>query len=125
MSEEKKEIIDDAAEEIEESDRRDFLKMAGKGALALAVVSALGALGGNNAGAQLGEEEEELAKPTPNIMRGVKVHKNMRLNVAKDASRKQFGISGPELGKVLQNEGLIPANIKNLGNAALHVSASW
>jgi len=126
MSEEKKEIIDDAAEEIEESDRRDFLKMAGKGALALAVVSALGTLGGNNVGAQGEDEgEEAVAKPTPNIMRGVKVHKNMRLNVAKDASRKQFGVSGPELGQVLRNEGLIPANIKNLGNAALHVSVSW
>jgi len=125
MSEEKKEIIDDAAEEIEESDRRDFLKMAGKGALALAVVSALGALGGNNAGAQEEEEEPVQAMPRANITKGVKVHRNMRLNVAKDASRKQFGISGPELGKVLQNEGLIPANIKNLGNAALHVSASW
>ena len=126
MSEEKKDIIDDAAEEMEESDRRDFLKMAGKGALAMAVVSALGALGGSAAEAQEEPPEEPVgARPRANIKRGVKVHRNMRLNVAKDASRKQFGISGPELGQVLQNEGLIPANVKNLGNAALHVSASW
>ena len=110
----KKEKLDDFAEEIDGSDQRDFLKLAGKGVLALALVSAIGASMDGNAAKT--EDDKKISART---------FGNMRLNVAKEESRKQFSLSGTELGKVLQNEGFIPGNVGNLGNAALHVSVSW
>jgi hypothetical protein len=117
MSKEEKEKLDDVSEETDGSDRRDFLKTAGKAAGAVALASAIGTL-----------MRDEAAASEPFIgqrQRRMEVVSNLKLNVAKDTSRKQFGLSGPELGQVLKNEGFIPGNVTNLGNAALHVSVSW
>ena len=120
------EELENMPEDEDGSDRRDFLKTAAKTAGAVALASAIGALIDGNADAQ-DEEEPMQMKPQPNIIlhRDARTFSNMRLNVAKDTSRKQFGLSGPELGQVLKNEGFIPSNVTNLGNAALHVSVSW
>jgi hypothetical protein len=119
-----KEQLENMPEDEDGSDRRDFLKTAAKTAGAVALASAIGALIDGNADAQ--DEEEPLQmKPRPDIIRSARTYRNLRLNVAKDTSRKQFGLSGPELGQVLKNEGFIPSNVANLGNAALHVSVSW
>jgi len=124
MSEEKKEKIEETTEESDDNSRRDFLKTTAKAAGAVALVSALGVLSGNDAEAQ-GKPKPKPDGLRANVAQSGVTYRNLKMNVAKDASRKQFGVSGPELGQVLQNEGLIPANIKNLGNAALHVSVSW
>jgi len=122
MSEEKKEKIEETTEESDDNSRRDFLKTTAKAAGAVALVSALGVLSESDAEAKPKPKEGALRA---NVAQTGVTYRNLKLNLAKDASRKQFGVSGPELGQVLQNEGLIPANIKNLGNAALHVSVSW
>lgn len=122
MGKDEKAKLDETIEEEGENDRRDFLKLAGKGALAVALVSAMGNLMSDDA------EAQRTVAPTAvkaDLTKAGATYQNMKLNVAKDTSRKQFGLSGPELGKVLQNEGFIPGNIGNLGNAALHVSVSW
>ncbi|MFC1716281.1 ubiquinol-cytochrome c reductase iron-sulfur subunit N-terminal domain-containing protein [Candidatus Poribacteria bacterium] len=108
-------------EEPDGNDRRDFLKTAAKAAGAVAVMSALGTLM---------EDEAEAAtsarlRPTANLAKTNLAARNLSLNVAKTEKRKQFGLAGKDLGQVLQNEGFIPGNIKNLEKAALHISVSW
>ncbi|MFC1716282.1 hypothetical protein ACFL6S_21595 [Candidatus Poribacteria bacterium] len=121
MSKEKEEKVassKEVEEDLDGSDRCDFLKTTAKAAGAVAILSAVGKLMEDEAAAQ--EEEEMLeTRPNPVLLRG------LRMNVAKTDKRKQFGLSGKNLGQVLQNEGFIPGNIKNLEKAALHVSVSW
>ena len=125
MAKDEKEKLNENIEEEGDNDRRDFLKLAGKGALAMALVSAMGNLASDDSEARTVTRTAPQTAVKADLSMAGRSYQNMKLNVAKDTSRKQFGLSGPELGQVLKNEGFIPGNVTNLGNAALHVSVSW
>jgi len=105
-------------EEVEEegNDRRDFLKAAAKVAGAVALISAIG---------NIADDADAQDKPKPKPDTAIRNLGTAKLELASSANRKQFGLSGLELGKALQSEGFIPGAIKNLEKAALHISVSW
>lgn len=107
--------------EKEETDRRDFLKTAVKMAGALAAVSAIGNLV-EDSEAQVKVPEKVGAAAT--LGAGQKIA-GAEVKLLKTANKKQFGIEGLEIGKILQAEGFIPNTVRDLGKASLHVSVSW
>ena len=109
--------------EKEETDRRDFLKTAVKVAGALAAVSAIGNLV-EDSSAQVKATEKVGTAALGGQGGGLKIA-GAEAKFLKTANKKQFGLEGVEIGKVLQAEGFIPGTVRDLGKASLHVSVSW
>ncbi len=107
--------------EKEETDRRDFIKTAVKVAGALAAVSAIGNLV-EDSSAQV--KQVEKVASTATLGAGQKIA-GAEAKFLKTANKKQFGLEGVEIGKILQAEGFIPGTVRDLGKASLHVSVSW
>lgn len=115
------EKIEKEEAEKEETDRRDFIKTAVKMAGAIAAVSAIG---------NLVEDSEAQVKVQEKVGTAATLGASQKIagaevNFLKAANKKQFGLKGAELGKILQSEGFIPGSVRDLGKASLHVSVSW
>lgn len=108
--------------EKEETDRRDFIKTAVKVAGALAAVSAIGNLV-EDSSAQV-KVQEKTATAIGGQGGGLKIQ-GAEAKFLKTANKKQFGLEGAEIGKILQSEGFIPGAVRDLSKASLHVSVSW
>lgn len=109
--------------EKEETDRRDFIKTAVKVAGALAAVSAIGNLV-DDSEAQVKVQEKTGAAAIGGQAGGLKIQ-GAEVKFLKTANKKQFGLEGAEIGKILQSEGFIPSAVRDLAKASLHVSVSW
>ena len=47
------------------------------------------------------------------------------MDVANKNDSRQLSFSGKDLGKALQEQGLIPSDVKNLDKASIHIVLKW
>ncbi|MFC1712263.1 hypothetical protein ACFL6S_01275 [Candidatus Poribacteria bacterium] len=108
------EELGEVGKETDESDRRAFLKTAAKAAGAVAMLSVAGAL-----------VDDEVTASEPFIRPVTPMVRNMRMDIARGSKSKQLSFSGKGLGKALQEQGLIPSDVKNLDKASIEISLKW